>query len=152
MDELANLVLVPGAGRRILLGPVQMRVLDDGAGSGGAVAIAEFYVPPRVYTTPTHVHRAHDEGFYVLEGTLAFLVGAATVPAGPGAFVQVPRGVAHTFRNPGPGPARFLNTFAPRRYLDYFDELSALLAGPGEPGHEQRRALMARYATDVLAP
>src|ERR687886_911426 len=101
-----GLVRPPDAGRRIALGPVQMRVLDDGSGSGGAVAIAEFHVPPQVYTTPTHVHRAHDEGFYVLEGLLEFLVGAATVPAGPGTFVQVPRGVLHTFRNPGPGPAR----------------------------------------------
>ena len=133
-------------------GPWRCACWTTAPGAGGAVAIAEFYVPPRVYTTPTHVHRAHDEGFYVLEGLLEFLVGAATVPAGPGTFVQVPRGVLHTFRNPGPGPARFLNTFAPPRYLDYFAELSALLSAPGEPSHEQRRALMARYATDVVTP
>ena len=34
-------------------------------------------------------------------------VGAA------GSFVSVPRDVLHTFRNPGPGEARFLNLHAP---------------------------------------
>jgi mannose-6-phosphate isomerase-like protein (cupin superfamily) len=99
MDELAKLALAPGAGRRIALGPLRMRVLDDGSGSGGAVAIAEFLVPLWVCTTPTHVHRAHDEGFYALAGTLEVRVGDATVPAGR-------------------GQARFLNTFAPPRYLE----------------------------------
>jgi mannose-6-phosphate isomerase-like protein (cupin superfamily) len=150
--SLERVVVAPDAGRRIVLGPVQMRVLDDGRGSGGAVALAAFWVPPHVYTTPLHVHQAHDEGFYVLEGRLEFLLGAATRLAGPGTYVAVPRGVAHTFRNPGPEPARFLNTFAPPRYLAYFDELSALLAGPAAADPAARRLLMARYATDVVAP
>jgi hypothetical protein len=42
---------------------------------------------------------------------------------------MVPTGVAHTFSNPTPRPARFLSTFTPRRYLSYFEELSQLHQG-----------------------
>jgi mannose-6-phosphate isomerase-like protein (cupin superfamily) len=35
------------------------------------------------------------------------------VRLGPGSFVAAPLGVVHTFGNPGPKPARVLNTHAP---------------------------------------
>jgi len=56
-----------------------------------------------------HVHR-HTEAFYVLEGELAFQVGAEceTITIGAGGFVAVPPGVAHSFRTAGGHPARWL--------------------------------------------
>ena len=51
-------------------------------------------------TPPPHIHHAHEEGFYVLEGELELVVGTQTVRAGPGTCVMVPTGVAHTFRIP----------------------------------------------------
>jgi quercetin dioxygenase-like cupin family protein len=59
--------------------------------------------------TGPHVHR-HAEAFYVLEGELAFEVGAEreTITIGAGGLVAVPPGVAHAFSTAGDGPARWL--------------------------------------------
>jgi mannose-6-phosphate isomerase-like protein (cupin superfamily) len=39
--------------------------------------------------------------FYILIGELTLQVGVHTVTAKPGAYVFVPRGIIHTFSNPG---------------------------------------------------
>jgi mannose-6-phosphate isomerase-like protein (cupin superfamily) len=46
---------------------------------------------------PLHSHSQEDEVWYVLEGEVAFTVGAETCLLGPGSFVFVPRGAPHTF-------------------------------------------------------
>jgi quercetin dioxygenase-like cupin family protein len=62
-----------------------------------------------------HVHRAHTDAFYVLEGELTFIVGprAERVRAPAGTFVAVPPGVVHTFANESDAEARWLNMHAP---------------------------------------
>ena len=57
---------------------------------------------------PRHLHRRDDEAWYVLEGTLRIQVGKREVVAPAGSAVFVPRGTAHTYWNPGPGPVRYL--------------------------------------------
>jgi mannose-6-phosphate isomerase-like protein (cupin superfamily) len=63
--------------------------------------------PPRLIA-PLHMHHRDDEAWYVLEGTLSVLVGKEEVEAHAGSGVFVPRGTAHTYWNPGPGPVRYL--------------------------------------------
>ena len=60
-----------------------------------------------------HVHDDEDDAFYILEGEMTFLFGDRSVAAPPGAFVLVPPGVEHGFRNDGEGPVRMLNIHAP---------------------------------------
>jgi quercetin dioxygenase-like cupin family protein len=60
-----------------------------------------------------HTHSDHVDSFFVLEGEVEFTVGGETIRGGPGAYVAVPRGVVHGFRNPGPGHIRVLNIHAP---------------------------------------
>ena len=62
---------------------------------------------------PWHVHYNDDEAWYVLEGRLRVRRGVEEVEAGAGAAVLVPRGVAHTYWNPGPEPARYLLIMTP---------------------------------------
>lgn len=47
---------------------------------------------------PLHVHRAEDEIFHILRGTVRFSVGASTVDADAGDMVLGPRGIPHGFR------------------------------------------------------
>ncbi len=85
----------------------------------------------------------------MLDGEIESLMGTKPIQAGAGTFLQVPIGVTHTFTNRGPGSARFLNTFLPPRYLNYFVELGAIAAvGPVTP--DDGRTLMARYDTEVM--
>jgi len=144
-------ILKAGEGRTIPLGPIHMLVQEDGTHTRGTLGLAEFKVAPHAPTPPPHIHHAHEEGFYILEGELEFVVGTETVRAGQGAFVMVPTGVAHTFSNPTERPARFLSTFTPQRYLSYFEELSQLSQATASPSQQQLAELMARYDTEVIS-
>ena len=69
-----------------------------------------------------HVHRHHNDIFYVLEGELTVMLGLdgehVVVPAGTVALV--PPLVVHGFRNASDADARYLNFHAPgRRFADY---------------------------------
>ena len=63
---------------------------------------------------PLHVHDADDEAWYVLSGTLGFLLGDQEVEARAGSAVLARRGTAHTFWNAGPVEARYLLVMTPR--------------------------------------
>jgi hypothetical protein len=60
---------------------------------------------------PPHIHTREKETFYVLEGNVEFLLGEQTVVAGPGDFVNVPRGTVHRFQNTGTATARIILIF-----------------------------------------
>jgi mannose-6-phosphate isomerase-like protein (cupin superfamily) len=62
---------------------------------------------------PVHVHADMEEAFYVLEGEFTFTVGSDDVVAEAGAFVLVPRGAPHGFRNSGDSDGRYLRLFSP---------------------------------------
>ena len=69
-----------------------------------------------------HVHHHHVDAFWILEGRLAFALGpdGEEVEAGADSFALVPPDVVHTFRNPAPEPARFLNFHAPGMGFDTY--------------------------------
>jgi mannose-6-phosphate isomerase-like protein (cupin superfamily) len=145
------IVLKSGEGRMISLGAIRMWVQEDGTHTRGTLGVAEFEIPPHAPTPPPHIHHAHEEVFYVLEGDLEFLVGTQTRQAGVGTFVMVPIGALHTFSNPTDKTARFLNTFTPPRYIHYFEEMSQLFQQSVPPSPQQLNDLMARYDTEVVA-
>jgi quercetin dioxygenase-like cupin family protein len=73
-----------------------------------------------------HVHLAHSDLFYVLEGVLTVRLGAqdrqVSVPTG--ALASVPPGVVHGFRNASEAGVRYLNFHAPgQRFADYLRAL-----------------------------
>lgn len=65
--------------------------------------------------TDLHVHRAHTDAFYVLEGELTVPLGPSGEPRtlGAGSYAAVPPGVAHAFVNSSDAPVSFLNLHAP---------------------------------------
>ena len=83
--------------------------LDQGEGehiawSGGTVTLKTGEAPVAVaeitlrrgHEPPLHVHEHEDQWLHVLAGELTVLVGDERLPAGPGSFVWLPRGVPHT--------------------------------------------------------
>ena len=90
-----------------------------------------------------HIHREHEECFYVVEGLYTFVLGMAEVAAPAGSVVFVPRGTRHGFK-PGPG-ARALVFAAPGALLGGFlRELSEGLVA-GRPEAELRAELAGKY-------
>src|SRR5260370_17460808 len=126
---MSAVVLKPGEGRTLPLGPIHMVVQEDGTQTRGTFGLAEFEVAPHAPTPPPHIHHAHEEGFYILEGELEFLAGTQTGRASQGTFVMLPIGTAPTFSNPTEKPARFLNTFTPSLSLRFFEQLTT----PNQP-------------------
>ncbi len=62
---------------------------------------------------PLHVHHEEDDAFYILEGEVVVIVEEEEITVGPGTFVLVPPGVAHTFANRAEVVARIVNVHAP---------------------------------------
>jgi mannose-6-phosphate isomerase-like protein (cupin superfamily) len=139
----------PGEGRVIQLGQVRLTVKEDGSRTRGTLAIVEFAAEGTFPSPPPHVHREHEEGFYVLEGELEFTVGEDKVRAPAATFVMVPIGVPHTFGNPHGAPVRVLGTFSPDFYLRYFDEVAPLFVS-GRPDPTAVGQVMAGYATEAV--
>ncbi|MFF4923535.1 cupin domain-containing protein [Kitasatospora sp. NPDC001261] len=141
-------VVGPGGGETIVLGTTRMRVLEDGSHTGHRLAIAESVLAPHTQGPPQHRHARHDEGFYILSGTVRFTVGDEDHDATAGTLVMVPPGTPHTFANPTDQPATMLSTFTPDLYVQYFRDLQQVLAD-GRPLTPQANAeAMSRYATE----
>ena len=142
-------IVLPGEGRVIELGPLRLTVKESGERTRGTLALVELSAVGAFHSPPAHIHREHEEGFYVLEGELELTAGTETIRAKAGTFVMVPIGVAHTFGNPSGEPVRFLSTFSPDHYVRYFEDVAPLFAA-GAPDPKAVGAIMARYATEVV--
>ena len=90
--------------------------------TAGAYSIHDNTIPPGSPGPRPHIHRHHEEAFYVLEGELTVRVGPRTITAPAGSFVVVPRSVVHQPSNPGAQPTRFLLIFSPAGMDHFFEE------------------------------
>ncbi|WP_460725687.1 cupin domain-containing protein [Nocardia heshunensis] len=141
-------VVRPGEGEVIMLGATRMRVLEDGTTTGHRLGLTESIVAPHTPGPPQHRHTLHDEGFYIISGTLRFTVGTTEYDATAGTLVMVPPGAPHTFANITPEPAVLLTTFTPDLYVQYFRDLRDLTTDGQAPTPEQTLEAMSHYATE----
>jgi quercetin dioxygenase-like cupin family protein len=140
-------VVGPGDGEVIHLAATQMRILEDGHSTGHRIGIGEITLAPHTEGPPQHRHARHDEGFYVVAGTVVFTVAEKTYEAATGTLVMIPPGAPHTFANPGDQPAVLLNTFTPDLYVQYFRDLRDMIAGGQDLTPAATIQAMSRYGT-----
>jgi mannose-6-phosphate isomerase-like protein (cupin superfamily) len=138
----------PDAGQAIQLGPIRIRILEDGSTTNHRLGMGEITVPPHTDGPPQHRHARHDEGFYVVSGTARFTVGDASHDVPAGSLVMIPTGAPHTFANPGDDAVVLLNTFTPDLYVQYFRDLKTMLDADQPLTPELTIEAMARYATE----
>ncbi|PRY44475.1 cupin domain-containing protein [Umezawaea tangerina] len=142
-------IVGPGEGEVVLSSDtVRMRVLEDGSTTAHRLGIAEITLAPHAPGPPQHRHAEHDEGFYVVSGTVRFTIGDEDHDAGPGTLVMVPTGAPHTFANPGDEPAVVVNTFTPDTYVQYFRDLRDMIERGRPLSVDDVAPVMARYATE----
>jgi quercetin dioxygenase-like cupin family protein len=140
-------IVGPGQGHRLTARGSVMAFKAVGAQTGGDFSLMERTLPPGGLTPPAHRHTNCSEAFFVLDGTVTFRLDAAEQAGGPGDFLLVPRGSAHTFGNQSAAPARLLVLHAPAAD-GYFAELHRLWAGDQAPDRAQERELMSRYGME----
>jgi len=119
--------------------------LVTGEESGGAYFSMLAIVPPQG-GPPPHIHLNEDETFYVVEGQVDIRLEDELVTAGPGDFVNVPRGRVHNFHNPGPDPMRMILTFTPAGIEKFFEETLERALDLNAPIPDNVDEVVARYA------
>ncbi|MBA2289350.1 MAG: cupin domain-containing protein [Chloroflexia bacterium] len=122
-----------------------------GAETGNAFTMLEGLNPPGT-GVPPHRERYEDETFFVLEGTYSFLIDQETVELGPGGFVFVNRGTAHSFTNVGTTPGRILCLLTPGGIHERFMADLSALGSAGMPEVSGIIAVASTYGIEFLPP
>ena len=127
----------PGEGEILVTAGLKLKV--GSAQTGGAFEVAEL---SGTGSPPPHVHRNHDECFYIIEGLFTFTLGAEEVEARADSVVFVPHGTPHAFKHSE--GARALAFVIPANLEGFFRELGEGLAA-GRSEAELRAALAGKY-------
>ena len=115
--------------------------------ASGDFSLMERTLPPKGRRPLPHRHIVCSEAFFVLDGTVTFVLDGTELHGGPEDFLLVPRGAAHTFGNSSDEPARLLVLHAPAMDA-YFAELDQMWSRQTPPTPEEERALMSRHGME----
>jgi quercetin dioxygenase-like cupin family protein len=101
---------------------------------------------------PLHVHDVQDDTFYVLEGLLTVQAGEEVLDLGPGDFISIPPGVAHTFDNlhNGEDLVRVVNVMTPGGLFPMIEDMARVPPGPDQL--DGIKAATRRHGTTVVGP
>ena len=126
-DPSQVIFLPPGEGRSYQAGPMHAVFKADGEESGDAYCVSEWWLEAGDAGPGPHSHEDNVEIFYVIEGTMSFLLDEEWLDAPRGSFLRIPAGVTHDFENRSNARAGALNLFMPGGFevmmpaiVDYF--------------------------------
>ena len=109
----------------------EYRYLATGDHTDGGYFLVEAIVPPGG-GPPFHIQTREEEAFYVLEGQLSFYGDAGEIVAGPGTYLNIPKGAKHRFRNNSDETAKMLLFFTPAGIEGLFDEFGEMADPAGD--------------------
>lgn len=147
MGSERSLLVMPQEGETVLMGGLGVIHKLSGFDTGESFSVVEHPIEAGVLAAPPHTHANEDEYSLVLEGEIGVLIGDEEFRAGPGAYVLKPRGVPHTFWNPGPDPSRIVEIISPSGFERYFDEITRVIsaAAGGQPDFARISEIAGRY-------
>ena len=142
-------------GRTVSLVGDVYRFLATGEDTNSKYTLIEALVSPGG-GPPPHVHSREEEGFYILEGEIAFTIDGKRVVATPGMFANMPVGTPHSFKNETNKPAKMLATVAPAGLEKMFMEIAVPLAegattalSPTREDVEKLLAIAPKYGIEI---
>ncbi|MBS1791851.1 MAG: cupin domain-containing protein [Acidobacteria bacterium] len=94
----------------------------DGEETNKRYSISEWWLEPHTQGPGAHSHE-EDDIFFVIEGTMSFLIGDRWIDAPEGSFVLAPGGMTHDFENRSSARAGALNFSIPG---DFETNMSAI--------------------------
>lgn len=107
------LILQEGEGRVYACGTMTAVFKADENETNEKYSISEWWLEPNSDGPGAHFHEENDEVFYVLEGTISFLVGDQWIDANKGTFLRIPAKTIHDFKNNSQVKSGILNFFIP---------------------------------------
>ncbi len=119
--------LPPGGGRAYPMGRISSIFKADGDETGSRYSISEWWLEPNTKGPGAHSHD-EDDVFFVIEGTMSFLVGDTWVDAPRGSFVLAPAGLTHDFENRTSERAGVLNFSAPGGFEPHMPAIAGWFA------------------------
>ncbi len=130
----------------------EYRYLATGDETDRGYFLVEAVVPPGG-GPPFHVQTREEEAFYILDGEVSFYGEDGELTAGPGTYLNIPKGAKHRFRNNGDRTARMLFFFTPAGIEGLFDEFAdgELPAGDVSALIPSLNALGERYGVEYLS-
>lgn len=118
-------VALPGGGSFLLL--------EDSQNSEGLFGANRLVLAAGANGTRPHHHTLSTEIFYVLDGTMEFLVDGELSSVRKGGLVVVPPGTVHAFGASSDGPAEFFAVLTPGIVrFEYFRQLGRIARGEAE--------------------
>jgi mannose-6-phosphate isomerase-like protein (cupin superfamily) len=127
---------------------IDMKVLIAAAQTGGTCSVLIGELKPGD-GPPPHLHRDHDEYFFVLESTISLVVDGKESKAAPNTLVFVPRGTTHSFKNIGASTARLLEWTVPGDNEPYFRTVHEMDVNGGfDP--KRLAEINERFATEFI--
>lgn len=131
------------------LGPIAAQVLLSGIHCDNSLAIVEAPMAPRALAGPLHTHHNEDALWYVIEGEFGAQVGEETFHEGPGSVVLAPRGIPHTYWNPGDEPATYLEMAWPSGLEHFLAGLAHVVEDAGEDLFAEVERLSKAFGIDM---
>ena len=129
---------------------IDMKVMITAAQTGGTCSVLIGELKPGD-GPPPHLHRDHDEYFFVLEGTISLVVDGKESTVAPSSLIFTPRGTTHSFKNIGASTARLLEWTVPGNNERYFRAVYAMEVNGGlDP--KRLAELNEQFATEFIRP
>lgn len=145
-----SVVLGPGEGEALSVAGARVSVKVASRDTRGRFSLAEYELPAGYEGLPVHVHGSFEHAWYVVEGRVRVEIEGRGHDVGPGGFVYVRRGEAHTIANPGDAPARVVAVDTPGG-LEAFYRAVARASEDGELDPEAFEAIERRFDTREVA-
>ena len=119
--------LEPGAGRAYPMGRIAAVFKADGIETANRYSISEWWLEAQTQGPGAHAH-PEDDVFFVIEGTMSFLIGDAWIDAPRGSFVLAPGGLTHDFENRSTARAGVLNFSIPGDFETHMPDIASWFA------------------------
>ena len=129
---------------------IDMKVMVAAAETDGTCSVLIAELQPGD-GPPPHLHRDHDEYFFVLESTISLVVDGKTSIVAPGSAVFVPRGTTHSFKNVGASTARLLEWTVPGNNERYFRAIYDMELGGGRDP-KRLAEINEQFAIEFIGP
>jgi mannose-6-phosphate isomerase-like protein (cupin superfamily) len=147
---MTPLISLPGEGQKITVNGIEIFLKARAQQTNGLWSMIEYRLPPSLPSPPPHYHKKTQEMFYVLEGTLQFVMDSHVIDAPAGTLVVVPENSVHTFKNVSNDYAAFQVWFSPGGLEQYFIEVQELIQNePSWPPSDMSKlfSLMSKHDT-----
>lgn len=147
---LANVIRQPGEGECLSVVGETIRILVDSMMTGGKSVVFE-NTSPVGNGPPLHRHGRDDEFFFVIKGTMKFMVDGHETVVSEGGAVFAPRGSVHAFVNIGSAPSRMLTVCYPGGLEVPFREVDQLTR-EGKATMEGIIAAFKKFDLEIMGP